>query len=142
MAEMSEARREQLREAGRRGGQATAARHGAEHMARIGKLGFAATMERYGGAVLAALLGESYQAKYGRPLNLTTGRNLLAERERAATRRAYPELGRCERCGARATQRHHPDGWREGHGRIEALCVNCHLEAHRAILRAKREAAS
>ena len=137
--EISEARREQLREAGRAGGRATLARHGRDHFSAIGKLGFAATMETHGGEVLAYLLGASYQAKYGRPINLTTGRNLAAERERAATRRAYPDPQPCALCPEMGEERHHPDGWQAGHARITWLCRPCHDEVHEQLRLDARE---
>lgn len=131
----TEERRAYLRELGGRGGRATLARHGTEHMARIGKVGFQVTKERYGGEFLAKLLGESYERKFGRRINLTTARNLLAERERAATRRAYPEPTACQSCGGPGQERHHLAGLGAGHGEglVVWLCAGCHATIHREL---------
>jgi hypothetical protein len=50
-----------------------------------------------------------------------------AKRRRA--RRRYPDLGPCQRCGGKATERHHKDG-DPGNNRISnvaLLCRRCHM---------------
>lgn len=133
---VSEERREQLREAGRLGGRATVERHGAAHMSEIGKLGFAVTLARHGGETVTRLLSASYEAKYGKPP--TPRRDPAADAERAATRRAYPTAEPCAKCGAPGQHRHHPDGWRAGHGVIVWLCGPCHRQEHEAMARLAR----
>lgn len=135
-------RTQHMRELGRRGGRATVARHGTNHMAQIGRKGFQVTKERHGGELLARILGESYLAKFGRPINLTTARNLAAERERAATRRDWPDPGQCARCHGPGQERHHVAGLGGGHGAglILWLCKSCHVRTHRE-LRAERTSA-
>ena len=132
---MTEERCQYMRVGGRGGGRATVPRHGTAHMARIGKLGFAATKERHGGELLALLLGASYLAKYGRPIDLTTARNLVAERERAATRRDWPNPGKCACCHGPGQERHHLAGLGGGHGEgvILWLCRLCHARTHREL---------
>lgn len=133
----AEERSQRMRELGSMGGRATVARHGAGHMARIGKRGFAVTKARYGGELLAKLLAASYEAKYGRPIDLTTARNRAAERERAATRRAYQDPGACQSCGGAGQERHHVRGIGAGHGDglILWLCRACHRDIHRELRR-------
>ena len=134
-------RRAYYRALGSRGGRATVAKHGPDHMARIGRAGFAAAIESIGGVRLAAILGASYRAKFGRDFDIARAHNRAAARERAATRAAYPTLGRCESPGClnAATDRHHAAGIAAGHDRrvIGFLCGPCH-RAHHADLRAAR----
>jgi len=122
-------------ERGRRGGQATLARHGKEFYSRIGAVGFAHALDAGWGEYLLVKLAPSYRAKFGHDPVL--GRNAAGDKARADARKATPTLGVCAwlDCTAQATQRHHVDGWKLS----PDTCGLC--DAHHAALeRAYRDA--
>lgn len=124
------------RKIGSLGGKRTVELHGREHMSEIGKAGFRATLRSVGGQVLAKILGESYQAKFGHPPDPEQWQEANPEKDkvRAQARRRYPTL-RCSVCGKPATARHHVRGVEAGNApeNIEGRCQDHHgREAHRA----------
>lgn len=134
------------------GGRKTVEKHGAAWMSTIGKAGFRAALESIGGVELYKIIGGSYEAKFGRALDMRSCRNAAAERQRADCRKAHPELGTCEWvycdeagelagcCGAPAEHRHHIEGLPAGHGRdnVKFYCAEHHRALHRMLRRQRR----
>ena len=134
--ETAEARRERMRALGQRGGRATVANHPDGYMSEIARRGFRAAIAAGWGPELARKLGDSYEAKFGRPLDLAAARNAKAAAERRRTRAAHPApLGTCS-CGKPATHRHHIRGLEAGHDdrNIAYKCAACHAALH-ALMR-------
>ncbi len=124
-------------ERGRRGGQATLARHGKEFYSRIGAVGFAHALDAGWGEYLLVKLAPSYRAKFGRDPVL--GRNTAGDKARADARKATPTLGRCTwpACVAQATERHHVDGWKLSPDTC-GLCDAHHTQLERAYRDARK----
>ena len=125
------------RERGRLGGKATLARHGQDHMSKIGAVGFAHAMENGWGAYLLDKLAPGYRAKFGREPVL--GRNTAGDRARAQARKDKPALGLCAwpGCTRPATDRHHVDRWTRS-GDTCGLCAP-HLVEFERTYRAERK---
>lgn len=133
----AEERREHCRRIAASGGRRTFERHGASHMSRIGKAGFAKALELGWGLQLAAKLAVSYRAKFGRAIALGPEPQRKA-RIRAAARRMFCGLS-CEAiCCGSPGQVHHleidGDDPNNG-GYILILCAQHHRERHREIRR-------
>lgn len=106
-------------------------------------------LRRHGISVVARprgwnLRGPHKVVLYGKQHPNWKGDGAAARTKRERAQRWYP-LGQCERCPARAEERHHRD--RDiGNNRpsnIERLCKPCHRAVHRRMrARARRQAAA
>lgn len=119
------------------GGRSTLARHGTEHMAAIGRKGFAVAVELGWGPVLAEKLSPGYAAKFGKPITLSPA-SLEKARIRAEARAIYAGMT-CDVPGCAAPgQVHHIHGL-TGDEPNDGLNISIRCEAHhRAIHRERR----
>lgn len=128
------------RKIARKGGLAVVAKHGTSYMRQIGARGFRVAVDLGWGEMLAAKLGDAYQAKFGRPLELGPAAKEKAQ-ARARARRLYSGM-LCQTPGCTEVgQVHHIEqfavqGDPNAGTNIEIHCTAHHVAIHRERRRA------